>query len=221
MAGEINLYTYTANNPINFRDPFGTDSRGPNSGRGGNGGFGGSGGGFGGSSGGSGGNSGAGGNGGASGGFGGAAGTAAVNAIGRLRDPNFFNLNGNPNYNTLQTENWTTEMDGTEDTNPANKLLTESGKRIVLMRSRPTESPREMSYLALDRRTAKPPFVGSNPTRASKVPVLFSIRLRLDLFSKFLGSLRFKIHVGSHFHISVGNCPLFLRHIQKMLLRGI
>ncbi len=53
--------------------------------------------------------------------------------------------------------------------NPANKLLTESGKRSVLKRSRPTESPRKMSYLALDRRTAKPPFVGSNPTRASNL----------------------------------------------------
>ena len=53
--------------------------------------------------------------------------------------------------------------------NPANNLLTESGKRSVVKRSRPTESPRKMSYLALDRRTAKPPFVGSNPTRASKL----------------------------------------------------
>src|SRR6267378_3801922 len=47
----------------------------------------------------------------------------------------------------------------------------ESGKRSVLKRSRPTESPRKMSYLALDRGTAKPPFVGSNPTRASKLLV--------------------------------------------------
>src|SRR5713226_4799472 len=60
-------------------------------------------------------------------------------------------------------------MYDTGDANPANKLLTESGKRSVLKRSRPTESPRKMSYLALDRRTAKPPFVGSNPTRASKI----------------------------------------------------
>src|SRR5258708_34274779 len=59
-------------------------------------------------------------------------------------------------------------MDDTGDANPANKLLTESGKRSVLKRSRPTKSPRKMSYLALDRRTAKPPFVSSNPTRASK-----------------------------------------------------
>jgi hypothetical protein len=58
-----------------------------------------------------------------------------------------------------------------KDANPANKLLTESGKRSVVKRSRPTESPRKMSYLALDRRTAKPPFVGSNPTRASKLLV--------------------------------------------------
>src|SRR5260370_21761681 len=60
-------------------------------------------------------------------------------------------------------------MDDTGDANPANKLLTESGERSVVKRSRPTESPRKMSYLALDRRTAKPPFVGSNPTRASKL----------------------------------------------------
>src|SRR5260370_33630513 len=59
-------------------------------------------------------------------------------------------------------------MDDTGDANPANKLLTESGERSVVKRSRPTESPRKMSYLALDRRTAKPPFVGSNPTRASR-----------------------------------------------------
>src|SRR5882762_9374103 len=62
-------------------------------------------------------------------------------------------------------------MDYTGDANPANKLLMESGKRSVLKRSRPTESPRKMSYLALDRGTAKPPFVGSNPTRASKLLV--------------------------------------------------
>src|SRR2546427_9644044 len=49
----------------------------------------------------------------------------------------------------------------------------ESGKRSVLKRSRPTESPRKMSYLALDRGTAKPPFVGSNPTRASTLTAAF------------------------------------------------
>lgn len=42
--------------------------------------------------------------------------------------------------------------------NPANKLLTESGKKSVVKRSRPTESPRKMSHLALDRWTAKTTF---------------------------------------------------------------
>src|SRR5712692_258343 len=66
-------------------------------------------------------------------------------------------------------------MHDTGDARPANKLLTESGKRSVLKRSRPTESPRKMSYLALDCRTAKPPFVGQIPPAA---PSSFSNEFR-------------------------------------------
>src|SRR5712692_12122447 len=51
----------------------------------------------------------------------------------------------------------------------ADKLLTKSGQERPVERSEAAESPRKMSCFAGDRRSAKSPFAGSNPTRASNV----------------------------------------------------